>query len=45
MPHYVGQGEGEQLHWFQSKKDVVDQGDRQGYQHTKNYPARFIMTI
>jgi hypothetical protein len=33
------------LHWLQSKKDVVDQGNRQRYHHAKNYPAKFKTTI
>lgn len=37
----VEQDEAATLHWLQSKKDVVDQGDRQRYQHAKNYPAKF----
>jgi hypothetical protein len=48
MPHHVcgaGRIEVATLHWLQSKKDVVDQGDRQRYHHAKNYPAKFKTTI
>lgn len=31
------------LYWSQSKNDVVEQGDRQGYQHAKNDPAIFCV--